>query len=153
MAAGASLLALSGLIWGAWTGYALQHDPPSPRWIKLLKLTSLAIVLTIGIGIARGQIELAPDFQRYAQEWDARHQEIIARRDRGQTIIDVAPLTYDLAEYMQLKLLTLADSAANHCARCYYGVESIALRETDDGQSAYQSSRSQPVNPPQCPPK
>ena len=156
MASSAGLLMLSALIWGAWTGYVLKHNPPSSRWgqieVKLLKLASLAIVLTIGIGIALGQMALVPDFRLYAQEWDARHQEIIAMRDRGQTAIEVAPLTYDLAEYMQLRLLTLADSAANHSARYYYDVAAIVLRETVK-TSESSSIQTQLANPPECPPK
>lgn len=112
------LLMFSALIWGAWTGYVLKHNPPASRWgqieVKLLKLASLAIVLTIGIGIA--------------------------------------PLTYDLAEYMQLRLLTLADSAANHSARYYYDVAAIVLRETVK-TSESSSIQTQLANPPECPPK
>ena len=132
LAPGAFLLVLSGLVWGVWIGCALKHCPPAPRlgqaWVKLLKLASLAIVLIIAMGIVLGQAALMPDFQRYAREWDARHQDIIARRNSGQTAIEVAPLTWDLADFAAV--VTLADDPANRCAsHHYYGVELIGVTD------------------------
>ena len=107
-----------------------NHLPPSRAgqvWIRLLKLISLAIVLTGGMGIALGQAALTPDFRLYAKEWDARHQEIIAMRDGGQTVIEVAPLTYDLADFVHIA--TLADYPSDGCAPRYYRVASIAVTD------------------------
>ena len=130
----AHLLVLSGLVWGAWMGYMLKHCPPSFRlgqvWVKLLKLASLALILTIGIGIVLGQAALVPDFQLFAREWDARHQSIIARRDSGQTTIEIAPLTFELAEYfLSLGTVTQHRSTAHHGASRYYGVELIGATD------------------------
>ena len=132
LAPGAYLLTLPGLIWGTYIGYLIKNHPPSSQagqvWLRLLKLASLAIVLTVAMGIALGQTALAPDFQLYAKEWDARHQKIITMRDSGQTAIEVAPLTYDLADFV--RVATLAEYPADHCASRYYNVSSIAV--TDD---------------------
>ena len=130
----AHLLVLSGLVWGAWMGYMLKHCPPSFRlgqvWVKLLKLASLALILTIGIGIVLGQAALVPDFQLFAREWDARHQSIIARRDSGQTTIEIAPLTFELVEYLgTLSTVTERGSVANRYAGRYYGVELIGVTD------------------------
>ena len=127
LAPGNSLLMLSGLAWGFFLGCLLKHLPSQygQAWITRLKLASLATAFIIGLGIVLGQVALAPDFQRYAQEWDARHLDIIAQRDRGQTAIETAPLSYDLAEYVGLT--TLARDPTNRCAKGYYGVESIAV--------------------------
>ena len=129
LAPGAWLLMLPGLIWGIYTGYLIKNHPLSSQagqvWIRLLKLASLAIVLIIAMGIVLGQAALAPDFQSFAQEWDTRHQEIIAMRDSGQTIIEAAPLTFDLADFIYIA--TLADSPADRCAARYYGVDSIIV--------------------------
>ena len=129
LAPGAYLLVLPGLIWGAYIGWLLKQYPPSSQagqaGIKLLKSGSFAIVLTIGMGIARGQTALAPDFQLYAREWDLRHQEIIARRDSGQTDIEIAPLSYDLADY-----LDVADFWQTCCCpEDYYDMDSIAVTD------------------------
>ena len=119
-----SLLTLSGLSWGFFLGCLLKYLP-GQVWINWLKLASLATAFIIGLGIVLGQAALVPDFQRYAQEWDARHFDIIAQRDRGQTSIETAPLSYDLAEYAGVT--TLARDPTNRCAKRYYGVESIAV--------------------------
>ena len=132
LASGAYLLTLSSLIWGAYTGYLIKNHPLASQadqaWIRLLKLISLAIALTGGIGIVLNQAALAPDFQLYAKEWDTRHQEIITMRDGGQTAVDVAPLTYDLADFVHVA--TLAEYPSDGCAPRYYHVDSIAV--TDD---------------------
>ncbi len=132
LAPGAWMLSLSGLIWGAYLGYLIKNHPPRSQvrvWIRLFKLISLAAVLIIAGHIALNQAALIPDFQLYAREWDARHQDIIAQRDRGQTTIEVAPLTFELAEYIGLDK-TLADFPTNGCAARYYGVDSIAVGDS-----------------------
>ncbi len=127
LAPGNSLLTLSGLSWGFFLGCLLKHLPSQygQAWITRLNLASLATAFIIGLGIVLGQAALAPDFQRYAREWDARHFDIIAQRDRGQTAIKTAPLSYDLAEYAGVT--TLARDPTNRCAKLYYDVESIAV--------------------------
>ena len=125
LAPGAYLLMLSGLLWGAFWGWLLKHYRLSSQtvqaWIRFLKPASAAAALVIGIGIVLGQAALASDLQLYAREWDVRHQEIIAMRDSGQTAIEVAPLTWNLAEYVGIATAkNLPD-----CARDYYGVDSL----------------------------
>ena len=130
LAPGAGLLALSGLFWGVCLGYLIKNIPPSQAsqsWIRLLKSAGLALVLVIGIGIARGQAARLPVLQRYAQEWDARHQQIIAMRGGGQKTIEAAPLTWDLAD--DIRITTLADDPANRCARLYYDVDAIVVTD------------------------
>lgn len=132
LAACAWLLVLPGLIWGAYLGYLIKNHPPRSQgqaWIRLFKLISLATVLTIAGHIVLNQAALIPDFQRYAREWDARHQDIIAQRDSGQTTIEVAPLTFEMVEYIDLDK-TLADFPTNSCAARYYEVDSIVVRDS-----------------------
>ena len=127
LAPGVSLLALSGLAWGFFLGHLVKGLPSryGQAWITRLKPAGLAMALIIVLGIALGQAALAPDFQRYAREWDARHLDIIAQRDRGQAAIETAPLSYDLAEYAGMT--TMARDPTNRCAKGYYGVESITV--------------------------
>ena len=127
----AFMLALSGLLWGAYIGCALIHCRDSSRlggaWIRFLKSASAVIAVTIGISIALGQAALIPDFQLYAREWDARHQHIIARRNSGETAIEAAPLTWDLASYLGIRDASLT---VNTCANHYYGVKLTAPRDS-----------------------
>ena len=127
----AFMLALSGLLWGAYIGCALKHCRDSSRlggaWIRFLKSASAVIAVTIGISIALGQAALIPDFQLYAREWDARHQHIIAMRNSGETVIEAAPLTWDLTSYLGIRDASLT---VNTCANHYYGVKLTAPRDS-----------------------
>ena len=126
MAAGAYLLALPGLVWGAWLGCLVKQFRLGPIRIKLLKSGSLATVLIVGAGIMLGQAALMPNFQLYAREWDARHQEIIKSRASGQRHIETAPLTWNLVDYLNITTITdLTD-----CAPRYYAVDSIAVTDS-----------------------
>ncbi len=127
MAAGAYLLALPGLVWGAWLGCLVKQSRLGPIRIKLLKSGSLATVLIVGAGIVLGQAALMPNFQLYAREWDARHREIIKSRASGQGHIEVAPLTWDLADYAAI---TMGPDDLTTCASRYYAVASIAVTDS-----------------------
>ena len=126
LAPGNSLLTLSGLVWGFFLGWLLKHLPSryGQAWMKI---GGGAMVLIIGLGIVLGQAALYPDLQRYTREWDARHLDIIAQRDRGQKAIEVEPLSYDSVEHANLP--TIARDPTNRCAKHYYGVDSIVVRD------------------------
>ena len=127
LAPAACLLTFSGLIWGFLLGCLAKHLPYryGQAWITRLKLTSLAAALIIGLGIMLGQAARIPNFQRYAQGWDERHLDIIAQRDRGQAIIEIAPLPYYLADYDDAPPPEIPKSCTNR----YYGVDAIVVRD------------------------
>ena len=124
------LLVLSGLVWGMFLGCLVKHSQPlsqaSQAWIRLLKPGSLAIVLIIGMGIVLGQMALVSDLQLVARKWDARHQEIIARRDSGQTVIKVLPLTYD---QKRINSTTRIQNTNYRCVERYYNVDEIVIEK------------------------
>ena len=127
LSASAWLLVFSGLIWGFYIGYAAQHHLSSGRaWIiRLLKLGSLLVVLVIAVSIVLVQVAFVPYFRLYAQEWDEFHQEVIAQRDSGKTIIEVEPFTFDLARYVGMTPLLETKYKAH---RRYYKVERIVAK-------------------------
>ena len=127
----ACLLVLPGLVWGVYMGWLLKHCGLSSQagrvWSRLLERGSLAVVLIIIMGIVQSQVALIPDFRLYAREWDVRHQEIIAMSDSGQTAIEVVPLTYDLADYLDLTPMAYSPLV---CAETYHGVDSMRPADT-----------------------
>ena len=124
MMAGPAFLQVSaGLLWGLHLGVAIKTSAIAPvnrrRWERLLMAGGLTCALIIGAGIFLGQARLIPDFQVYAKEWDARHAHILRQRDSGQAHIEVAPLTFDLADYIGMGTLQSAEQ--------FYGVDSIKI--------------------------
>ena len=88
----------------------------------------MTVVLVISTGVLLGNARLIPSFQRYAQDWEARHQRIVAMRDSGQMAIEVAPLAFDLANYVEVT--TLSDDPTNRCALRYYGIDSLTVNDS-----------------------
>ena len=130
LSANAWLLTLPGLVWGLFFGWLLKHHPPASRfgqaWVKLFRAGGLAVMLTITAGIALGQAALIPTFQRYAGEWDARHQQIIIRRNSGQNIIRFAPLTWDLADHLGLiDFIGAGTEIGGTCDDRYFNVDAL----------------------------
>ena len=121
MVGSAFLQVISGMFWGVYLGFLLKSSglPHSnkPEWQRLLAAGSLALVFIIGAGIFLGHLRLVPDLQTYAREWDERHEAIIAQRESGKTQIEVAPLSFDLANYIGMGSLRSAEQ--------FYDVESI----------------------------
>lgn len=131
LSANAWLLTLPGLAWGLFFGWLLKHHLPASRfgqaWVKLFKSGSLAVALTITAGIALGQMALIPDFQRYADEWDTRYQQISAKRDSGQKTIETAPLNWDLVNY--LELIDFLGPERHECVAAYFDVDSVVVTD------------------------
>ncbi len=98
MGAGACLLVISGLVWGAYLGYLAKRRLSS---VKFLKAGSLVIVLIVMANIIAGQAAAIPDYQNFAKVWDANHQKIIALRDSGESFFEVSPLPLRNGAYLR----------------------------------------------------
>ena len=130
----AYLLVFPGLIWGVYIGCLIKDNGLSSRlglaWIKGLKFVSLIIVVVITTGIVLGQMALIPDFRIYAEEWDARHQSIIAMRAGGQTVIEVPPLPAEFTAYLRVSEPPDNPKDINYqCAERYYDVDAVVVLE------------------------
>ena len=102
-------MVLLGLFWGLIVGYALRQPAGTAQLSRLgstsLKLVSLCAALAITGVIVGGNAQWIPPFETFAREWDARHEYIIAERDRGQRRIVVSPLSFDMEAHLTLTLL------------------------------------------------
>ena len=98
------LQVLAGLIWGLFAGLWLLRLQRSGRisrlWLRRLGLVSLAVSAIIVAAIVIHQLWLLPQFARYAAEWDARHQQILLARERGERVVEVSPYSFDLTAYI-----------------------------------------------------
>lgn len=123
------LLVLPGLFFGAHFGLALKQAlPPDGEElasVRFIKTGCAIVIVIISVDITLGQLHLLPDFQSYARDWDARHQQILEQRGSGERDILVAPLSFDLAEH--IGVVPLGQDPANRCARRYYDVDSIVV--------------------------
>ena len=100
LAAGACLLVISGLVWGAYLGY-LAKRRLSSRQVKFLKAGSLVIALVITANIIASYAAFVPDYQNLARVLDANHQKIIALRDSGEIFFEVSPLPLHNDHYLR----------------------------------------------------
>ena len=127
----ASLIVFSGLIWGAFLGCVFRLSARSSIlgavMLPPLRFTCVGIVSAVGLGMMLGHAALIPDFQTYAREWDARHQSIIEMRDAGQTVIEVAPLSYSLDRFVGKD--PLGKGPVTAFAETYYGVDEIIVKD------------------------
>ena len=123
LAPAALLVVAPGLIIGIQFGLALGHTTSTGG--RVITSVCVIVILVISIGISLGHLRLAPEFQNYARAWDARHLQILEQRDSGQREIVVAPLAFDLADYVGV--VDLGQDPANRCARMYYDVDSILV--------------------------
>ena len=129
LAAGACLLVISGLVWGAYLGCLakrrLSSWPAGQAWIRFLKAASLVIVLIITGSIIVSQAAVIPDYQNLAKALDANHQKIIAQRDSGQDVIEVSPLPLHDSYYLR------------GCPGRYYDLDPSMEIVSEDGRRLY----------------
>lgn len=127
----ASLVVLSGLVWGAFLGCVMRMSARSNDAgnvvLNVLRLLCVGIVSAVGLGFMLGHAAKIPDFETHAREWDSRHSEIIVKRDAGYSIIEVAPLTYHLGEHVGKG--PLGTEPATTFAETYYGVDDIIVKD------------------------
>ena len=118
----------AALIWGGYLGWligrscALTTTPLT--WIARFAGVGILIAASITIGILWMQARLIPDFHIYAHDWDARHRHIIQLRDSGEGDIVVAPLRFDLSEFIAADGRTF-----DEVSPYFYGVDSIVASD------------------------
>lgn len=119
---------LSALIWGGCLGYLIGRScslTPTPSvWTARFAGLCFLLVTGITIGMLAMQARLITDFQTYAQDWDARHRRIVQLREGGESEIEMAPLRFDLSEFISAEGLSF-DSVSPY----FYEVESIVAAE------------------------
>ena len=85
------MLAIAGLLWGVTLGAFIQREcgrtNAKAAWLKWMKLLSLLIAISIGVGILIGQADDLNLSRLKAEIWDANHKEIIRLRDAGDSSV------------------------------------------------------------------
>ena len=131
--ASATLLQVcSGLIWGAYVGFAIRRGIESDQsrtWYRLFKGLSLLLALTIVFSILSMQLKLIPQFATFAEEWDQQHERLLHLRENGIKLAEELPYTVDLKA---LIFFRYAPSIDLRREAEYYGLEAL-IRSADDG--------------------
>jgi len=98
----------------------------------LIGIIALMLIFIPALALGRN-IALLPDFQTYAQSWDARHAFILQEREEqnNRGALFVQPLAYALEDYFVLEQISEDHNGVNACAANYYQVESVSLRATE----------------------
>lgn len=119
---------LSALIWGGYLGFLIGRScsltPFPAAWIARFTALCAVLVASVIIGMLAMQARLIPDFQIYAQDWDARHRQIVQLRESGESVIEVAPLRFDLSEFISAEGRTF-----ENLSPYFYQVDSIVVTE------------------------
>lgn len=139
------MLVCTAAVWGYLMGLGLRRPGLQMRLsaeqARIPVMTLAVTVILVVVGPVAGTVKIlerAPDFRTWAAEWDARDQAIRLAVARGETHVEVPPLTVDVATIFGLEDIgTSMDSGHNHCAADYYGVESVVVREAVDAGSLH----------------
>lgn len=115
---------LSALICGGYLGYLIGRCCSPATWIGRFAAMCVLLAASVIIGIVWMQARLIADFQTYAQDWDARHRRIVQLRESGEGEIEVAPLRFDLSEFIAAN-----GRSFDGLSPYFYGVDSIAIAE------------------------
>lgn len=128
MTAGAFLLVIPGVIWGALIGRCVKTGSSTLRnyvaWEQALKAMSLLVIAIVLVGIIANQTARIPELREYARQWDTNYEMIGLLRESGVRIIEVPSLPRQFAKYL------------DSCSAEYYGVDSI----TEVGDSSITTS-------------
>ncbi len=116
--------AIAGLLMGMTMGCAIRAQRPAPAPLRVIQAGFAFVILALALNIAREQAALMPRFRQFAQEWDARHAQILADSQRGLQVIEVQPLSVDLE-----KEISRRAAYEEPCSNIYYGVKDIILAE------------------------
>ena len=126
MSSAAFLQVAGGLFWGAWLGMLLQQSGlpagTASRWMNALGRLSLALAMVIGASMVYGHAQSIPDLAAFADEWDARHELMLAARASGDSDMPVPALTIDITEFFCCSNQTSRSSAEMY----YFGLRSAA---------------------------
>jgi hypothetical protein len=115
------------LLWGylAAVGLARADFPGAlekrPVY-RLVRATVMLLMIFMPLQALIVNANLAESLRRYASEWDARDEIILAAQARGDTRMDVPPFSYDFEEYLILERIESEEETTwvNSCASHYY---------------------------------
>ncbi|NJN36435.1 MAG: hypothetical protein HC794_04445 [Nitrospiraceae bacterium] len=120
-------------LWGYWAAVGLARSHRLKRLehstvYRLVTWEVLAAFVIIPALVLIRHGGLVGNFATYARQWDARHAALIQARDQGETSFIVAPLDYNLEEYLSLDRMEKAGTEADtewvtRCMSDYYGLD------------------------------
>jgi hypothetical protein len=115
------------VVWLARRGFPSDEIKRRPAY-RAVRLTLIGLMIALPLGALVNNFSRLPNFQEYAQDWDAVHAMIraeVAAGNRG--VIEVPPYRYSLAAALFLDEIDQPDGFTRPCAAAFYGVEDIVM--------------------------
>jgi hypothetical protein len=124
----------SGLVktWvSLWIGFLLATRL---IWVpKFARIRFAWIIMAICLVAAMGMYRiydnalLMPEYQKWAQEWDVRHQALLEAKSDGALSVAIAPFTTTLPKFLGPDTDSALADWSRSCMQDYYHIPSISL--------------------------
>lgn len=114
-------------VWLARRGFPSDAIKQRPAY-RAVRLMLIGLMIALPVGALANNLSRLPNFQAYAQDWDAVHALILAEVAAGNRgVIDVPPYRFSLAAFLHLEEIDQPDGFTRPCAAAFYGVEDIVM--------------------------
>ncbi len=114
-------------VWLAQRGFPSAQIKQRPAY-RAMRLTLIGLLVALPLGALVNNLSRLPNFQAYAQDWDAVHQMILSEVAAGSRgVIEVPPYRYSLAAFLHLDDIDQPDGFTRLCAASFYGVQDILM--------------------------
>ncbi len=113
------------LTWGAIFGISLKKSI-SVNWISRFMMVIMVTLMVVGpLRATLKSLEISPNLQTFAAEWDARDASLRAAAANGNMTISVPKFSIDLANYVNVG--EAEGSEFGNCLNRYYDLEHVTI--------------------------
>lgn len=123
-------LVVTVTVFGYIAGMSLQRDFANKAYPIATVIGTVLVVFVLLVGpiySVSETLSLVPEFRVFASEWETRDKTLRSAAEQGETFVEIAPFTVDLADYAQI--LAIDDDPSQMCFIDYYNLEQLKIAE------------------------